>query len=77
MDKLPQVSGKKMGRVLLRLGFRMKSQKGSHMKFTREYGSRREVIIVPNHKILRKGTLNNILKRVEVHTGDALRGLMK
>lgn len=33
MAKLPQLSGKEMGRILVRLGFVFKSQRGGHMKF--------------------------------------------
>lgn len=54
-----------MGRVLVCLGFSSHSQRGSHMKFAREE-NRKEVIIVPNHKILRKGTLHNILKQLNL-----------
>lgn len=66
MDKFPQISGKQMGRILVRLGFYLKSQKGSHMKFVRERDTGREIIIVPNHKILRKGTLHGILKQLNL-----------
>lgn len=66
MSKLPQVSGKRTGRVLVRLGFSLKSQKGSHMKFTRFVFGREETIVIPNHKILRKGTLNDILAKLNM-----------
>ena len=77
MDKLPQLSGKEMGRMLIRLGFYLKSQKGSHMKFVRERDMRKEIIIVPNHKILQKGTLNDILKKIDARSPDRLKELMK
>lgn len=76
MDKLPQLSGKQMGRILVRLGFYLKSQKGSHMKFVRERDMRKEIIIVPNHKVLQKGTLNDILKKADIRNDD-LSKLMK
>lgn len=66
MAKLPQVSGKDMGRVLTRLGFYLGHQKGSHMKFIRKFNNRKEIIIVPNHKVLRKGTTNNIVKKIDL-----------
>lgn len=77
MDKLPQISGKEMGRILVRLGFYLKSQKGSHMKFVRERDIKREILIVPNHRVLSKGTLNDILKAIDVHDLDDLKKLMK
>ena len=75
-DKLPQLSGKSMGRLLVRLRFDLKSQKGSHMKYVRDENGVREVIIVPNHKVLRKGTLHDILKKANIRA-DNLKELMK
>lgn len=66
MLKLPQISGKEMGRVLARLGFVFRSQKGSHMKFIRLHDGTKEIIVVPNHKVLRKGTLGGILKQLNI-----------
>ena len=66
MPRLPQVSGKELGRALTRLGFVLKSEKGSHMKFVRRHESRKEIIIVPRHKLIRKGTLHGILKQLNL-----------
>lgn len=66
MPKLPQISGQELGRKIFRLGFVLKSRKGSHMKFMRVFGERKEIIIIPNHKILRKGTLHDILKQLNL-----------
>ena len=56
-----------MGRILNRLGFQLRDQRGSHMKFIRRLGGGKEVIIMPNHKILRKGTLHDILKQLNLN----------
>lgn len=56
-----------MGRVLTRLNFYLESQKGSHMKFVKKHDGGKEIIIVPNHKIVRKGTLNNIVKKLNLN----------
>ena len=66
MAKLPQVSGKDVGRALTRLGFVLKSQRGSHMKFVKEDDFGRCVIIVPAHDTIRPGTLYGILKQVNI-----------
>lgn len=66
MPRLPQVSGKDLGRVLTRLGFVFTSQKGSHMKFTRLVGGGKEIVVIPNHKVVRKGTLLGILKQLNL-----------
>lgn len=68
MSKLPQVSSKEMVRVLIHLGFEFKSQKGSHLKFIKKHSHGKEVVIVPNHKTLRQGTLANILGKLNLDT---------
>jgi predicted RNA binding protein YcfA (HicA-like mRNA interferase family) len=67
MGKMPQISGKELGRILLRLGFQFKSQRGSHMEFQR---GKTETIIVPNHRIIRRGTLHDILKYLGLSLED-------
>jgi predicted RNA binding protein YcfA (HicA-like mRNA interferase family) len=70
MPRSPQISGKEMRRVLTHLGFYLESQKGSHMKFVKKYQGGKEIIIVPNHKTLRKGTLNNLVKKLNLNTRE-------
>ena len=45
------------------------------MKFVRERDMRKEIVIVPDHKVLQKGTLNDILKKVDLRNIDDLRKL--
>ncbi|OGF82595.1 hypothetical protein A3B18_01125 [Candidatus Giovannonibacteria bacterium RIFCSPLOWO2_01_FULL_46_13] len=71
MIKLPQISGKEMGRALERLDFTLKSRKGSHMK----YVNNGKIIIVPDHKILKKGTLHSILRQLNLNI-DRFRDLL-
>ncbi|MBI2591541.1 MAG: type II toxin-antitoxin system HicA family toxin [Candidatus Brennerbacteria bacterium] len=75
MSKLPRISGKGMAGVLFRLGFQLKSQKGSHMKFVKQHLYGKEIIIVPNHKILRPGTLMGILGKLNLN-GEKLKELL-
>lgn len=67
MNKIPRISGKEMARVLVHLGFQLKNQKGSHMKFIKKHSYGKEVVIVPNHKMLRPGTLANILGKLNLN----------
>lgn len=67
MPKLPVISGKELGRVLTRLGFVFKSQKGSHMKFIRLRDSGKEIIVIPNHRVIRRGTLQGVLKQLNLN----------
>ena len=65
-DKLSSICAETLSRVLNRLGFELKSQRGSHMKFVRNMQYGKEVVVVPNHKTIRKGTLHNILKQLKL-----------
>lgn len=65
MSKLPQVSGREAIHALEKIGFIVVSQKGSHVKLQRKLPSQIQTIIIPNHKVLKKGTLRNgILKPI-------------
>lgn len=72
MPKLPTVSGKETVKALKKIGFELISQKGSHMKLRRtKSGGYTETVIVPNHKIIRRGTLRNgILKPINLSVED-------
>ncbi len=54
MPKLPVVSGKDLVKAFKKLGFQTVSQKGSHIKMNHPDG---RVVIIPNHKVIKKGTL--------------------
>ena len=58
--KLPtDVSGRELINVLLRLGFVLNRQRGSHIVLRRESPYAR--VVVPDHKQIRPGTLRQIL----------------
>jgi predicted RNA binding protein YcfA (HicA-like mRNA interferase family) len=60
MTKLPtDISGRDLIRVLEKIGFVVKRQRGSHIILRRDSPFAR--IVVPDHKILRLGTLRAIL----------------
>lgn len=54
MPKLPIVSGKDLIKIFKKIGFIIVSQKGSHIKMKNQDG---RVVTVPNHKIIKRGTL--------------------
>lgn len=71
MSKLPQVSGKDTIRALNKIGFEIVRQKGSHVKLSRIVNNQRQIVTVPMHKVLKKGTLRNgILKPIGVSVED-------
>lgn len=72
MPKLPSISGKEVVKALKKIGFESISQKGSHIKLQRiRENCYTETVIVPNHKVVRKGTLRNgILKPINLSVQD-------
>ncbi|MBU2578914.1 type II toxin-antitoxin system HicA family toxin [Patescibacteria group bacterium] len=66
MPKLPVLSAKELIKILTRLGFEIYNQKGSHIKLKRKTIYGKEIVIIPNHKVIRKGTLKNILNKINL-----------
>ncbi|KKU95970.1 hypothetical protein A3A64_04630 [Candidatus Gottesmanbacteria bacterium RIFCSPLOWO2_01_FULL_48_11] len=74
MGKLPQISGVALVRALKRDGWQEMSQKGSHLKLIKHLkpiGTAR--VIVPMHRVLKKGTLHGILKDAALSREKLLR----
>ena len=65
MDKLPQISGKDLCRVLEKEGYIFVRQTGSHKIYQKTSSEGTITVPVPVHsnKPLKKGTLYNILKK--------------
>lgn len=61
MSNLPVISGETCLRALLKLGYRFIRQKGSHLVVRKD--SPFSQIVVPNHKVLDRGTLRSIIKQ--------------
>jgi predicted RNA binding protein YcfA (HicA-like mRNA interferase family) len=60
MTRLPtDLSGHDLIKALTKIGFIVQRQKGSHITLRRESPHAR--VVVPNHKILKVGTLRTIL----------------
>ena len=64
MGKLPVVSGKELVRRLEKVGFQLVRQEGSFMILRREFP--KITVSVPNHKELKRGTLKNILRQINL-----------
>jgi len=78
MPKLPQVSGREVIKALQKIDFKKVSQKGSHVKLLRRKSDFTQTIIIPNHKVIKKGTLRNgILKSIPLTVEEFLSLLKK
>lgn len=64
-SRLPRgISGDQTIKALARRGWRVQRTKGSHVAL--EHPDYAPTIVVPRHKELRPGTLNQILKTAEI-----------
>ncbi len=62
MSKLPRISGQECAKALLKIGFYISRQRGSHIIMRRDHPFGR--VSIPNHKELDKGTLRSIIREV-------------
>lgn len=64
--KLPQISGKELVKKLRKFGFVVTRQKGSHIRIEKNFENKTIKITIPNHSLIKKGTLNRIIKDSEL-----------
>ena len=62
MPKFPGLSGKEIVRALEKLGFHVARQSGSHILMKRD----EKGCAVPNHKEVKVGTVNGILRQAAI-----------
>lgn len=70
MPKLRRCSGMDLVAALRPLGFVMERQHGSHIKLVRTVASDRQVLIIPNHKVLDTGTIRAIARQSATYLTD-------
>ena len=69
MPRLPQISGRDLVKLLHSLGYTTVRQRGSHIRLRKIAEIGEHNITVPDHKVIAKGTLNDILTRVSLWNG--------
>lgn len=69
MQGLPVVSGKKLIKVLQKMGYQIIRQKGSHIQMRLNSDNGEHTITVPLHDEIAIGTLNDIIGKVSLWTG--------
>ena len=65
MTKLVPISGKKLCKILEKIGFKMIHGKGSHFRFKHQDG-RRTVVPVHANEDIGKGLLMTILRQIDL-----------
>lgn len=73
--KLPVLSSSKVERILRRAGFEPapKRGKGSHKAFVKQIKDKKFLVIVPQKKIIPRGTLLAIIKQAGLSKEEFLR----
>ncbi len=71
MPPLPVISGKKALSTFEKVGWVFVSQRGSHMKLTKDGTSVR--LIIPDHKTLDRGTLRSLIRMSELTVDEFIR----
>jgi len=77
LQKRPVVSGEKLLKVLVRLGYEIIRQRGSHVRLRKLTAAGDHNITVPLHEELAKGTLNDILSQVSIWNGISENALIE
>ena len=63
MPRLRVLSSNDVIKVFKSFGFEVQDQTGSHIKMSRRTMLQKQILIVPNHKSLAKGTLHALYKQ--------------
>lgn len=63
MPKLKPVSGLKVIKALGKAGFQVVGRKGSHVRLKKKNADTVNIVIVPNHVEIKKGTLRSIIRQ--------------
>jgi predicted RNA binding protein YcfA (HicA-like mRNA interferase family) len=64
MPKFKSLSGKEVITIFISFGFKIASQRGSHVKLRRTHSNgTRQTLTIPNHSELDKGTLRAIYRQ--------------
>lgn len=60
--KLRDLSGDNLIRIFQKHGFRISFVKGSHCKLSRVIGGTKQILVIPRHLSIAKGTLKGIYR---------------
>lgn len=67
MPHLPLLSGRELIKVLVKIGYAVARQRGSHMRLI---CPGRKPVTVPDHKVIGPGLLLKILRDAELSVGE-------
>jgi predicted RNA binding protein YcfA (HicA-like mRNA interferase family) len=64
--KLPLISSKRVLKILEKKGFSITRQKGSHISLHKKEGEKTLLVVVPQKREIKKGTLLSILRQAAI-----------
>ncbi len=73
MPKLPVLSGRKLIRILGKVGFEPARKSGSHVILAKSDQSGKHAVVVPDHKEIDKGTLIEIIRQAGLKRDEFLK----
>lgn len=71
MPKIKHISGKEVIKIIESMGFVIVRQKGSHIILKRTISQDEQVILVPNHAAIDRGTLHSIYKKLLLYVNES------
>jgi predicted RNA binding protein YcfA (HicA-like mRNA interferase family) len=69
LSTLPHISGRKVVQAIIKIGYERDRQKGSHIVM-RQVSHPHRRIVVPDHKVVAKGTLRAIIRHAGLTVED-------
>ena len=66
MAKLPVLKSREVVRTFEHFGWQIARQRGSHIRLKKVTASGEHAITIPEHKVIAKGTLGDIIGRVSL-----------
>jgi predicted RNA binding protein YcfA (HicA-like mRNA interferase family) len=70
LGKLRVLSGKEVCSILAKHGFEEVRRKGSHIVMQRKEPGHTKTVPVPDHRVIRKGTLQSIIRQSGLPRND-------
>lgn len=74
MSLLPRISGRELVAVLVKVGYEVDRQRGSHIVL-RQLAVPHRRLVVPDHKEIAKGTLRAIIRQAGLTVEELIRCL--
>jgi predicted RNA binding protein YcfA (HicA-like mRNA interferase family) len=70
MPELKILSGNQIIKILVKFGFSVERQKGSHVKLKRTVDGSRQTLTIPRHQELDKGTIKAIYNQARQYVAE-------